>query len=587
MKKTRKNTNKPKTTQTQKTGKIRPQEDSVNHFYWILLIIIIVSGLYFRTVDYALEGIKGDAPLILAAGLLWFYPHDFHPSLMQYNPTVPNYLIASGCMLSGEDFSAISNAKPFFIPNIPALIGRPYAAAENYCFIPVYIASILVFLGLITFSLIMLNKKVALFAIAFFAYNPTLLSMGRNIYTWVFVWMVSIYGIIVFWKYYDEKKGSKKELIYAAITGAIFGIALGTKFTLALFFLFSIFLIIEKYKDNIKKETLKIPIPLIKSMAIFLIIYSITAMIPFEMNPKNFYDTYHAMTTYQEGADIKLSTGTLGALAQILPNFNIIDTLLFLYSIFIFYTIAKKKDKTKKEKYLLYYIILFLLSTTFIGNVLGGTRSLPFFFGIPILMALAFSDKEYSIFSKLKIDHSKRTQIIYAIIIIYIILSIFTLYPIKPYYQLRTNTITCTIINNSFCNPLPYPYEKKIDQELAKILKEKETFYIPSTYTGEGYFYIRQDDYYYIWLLKEYIKKQYNIKPSIYDIIMNFNVDNRTIKYIVLIPNTPVDEEKRIIETTTPTKVLEIKNIPVAYIYDVDTLPEIKKYRESQPKSQS
>ncbi len=579
MKKTKKN--RTKTRIPDKTEKKRPQKD---YIFWILLLIIITSGLYFRLTNYAQEGIKSDGPTILATGLLWFHPNDFYPGLMQYNPIVPNVLIASGCMLSGEDFSAISNANPYFLPNLAALVGKQYTAAENYCYIPVYIAGIIVFLSLIIFSFIMLKKKEALFAIAFFAYNPSLLSWGRNLYTYVFVWMISIFGVIALWKYYRERKNTKKELLYAAITGAILGIAVSTKFTLALFFPFAIFILIEKYKDNIlKKGSIRVPLPLLKSIIIFLVIYIVASLIPYEMNPKNFTDTYHAMTTLQSGADIKLDFGTLKALTSMMLTSNIIDLILLLYSAFIFYYIIKKKEKTNKEKYLLYYITLFLLGTAFVSNWLGGLRSIPFFFGIPILMALAFSNKEYSLLNKLNINQDKRTYITYTIIAIYIITNIFTLYPVKPYYMLRTNTIFCAITNHPDCNPIPYPANKYINSELAKILKENETFYDTRRLTSETHFYLRQEDYYYTWILEEHIKKQYNKKATIYDIILNYKMDNRTIKYLVIRPNKKdKEEEKRIMESTTPLKILKIKDIPVAYIYDVDTIPDIKKYRNSE-----
>ena len=574
MKKTKKKNKNPKT-QTSTDHKSKKDIKQKDYIYWLLLIIIITSGLHFRTTNYAEEGIKNDAPTALAGGLLWFYPHNFYPGLMHYQPPVGHYLLAKGCMLSGEDFSNISKANPYFIPNIAAMIGKPYTVAENYCFIPVYAASILAFLGFTILSIMLLGKKESLFAIAFIAYNPTLLSMGRNMFIWSILWLFSLYGLIFLWKYYDSKKGSKKELIYTAITASLFGIALATKFTIALFFIFSIIIIIEKYKNNLnfKKGNAKIPIPLIKTLTIFIIIFTIVTMIPYQLNPKNFIDVYNAQTTaFSKDAGLKPGLGTIKAIEQFSLRMTAIDTIILLYSIFILYSLLKKPGKNTREKFILYNVLLFIIGTTLFTNQIGGTRAIPFFFIIPILMALAFSDKEYSIYRQLKISINKTQTITYAIIIIYIILNITTLIPVTPYYQLRTNPLLCAASTSGPCNPVPYPVDKQISSELKQLLKDNETYYNPKKLTGETYFYQRQEDYYNIWLLETHIQKTYNVNPTLYDIIQNFNFNNRKIQYIILDPATRNKEEKNIIESTKPLRTIKIHSIPVAHIYNIDQL---------------
>ncbi len=579
MKKTKKKNKNPKT-QTANHHKDKKETRQKDYIFWILLSIIIISGLYFRTTDYAQEGLKNDSPTFLAGGLLWFYPHNFYPGMMHYQPPVGHFLAACGCMLSGEDFSGISQANPYFLPNLPYLIGKQYTAAENYCFLPIYIASILVFLGFAIFSMMLLGRKESLFAIAFIAYNPTILSMGRNIFTSVFIWLFSLYGLILLWKYYDSKKGSRKETIYSALTGAIFGIAFATQLTAAVFVLLTVFILLEKYKNNMNftKGNAKIPVPMIKTLAIFITIFAIVTMIPYQMNPKNLTDIY---TTYKAAspndANPKIGLGTINTFKTFIPTMTIIDTLLLIYSIYILYMLFRKQDKSPKEKFIYYTVLLFITVTTLFTNTLGGIRAIPFFFTIPLLIALTFSDKKYSILQKLKIKDNKRTHIVYIIIIIYIFLNIATLYPAKPYYFMRTNNLYCSISDSPHCSPIPHPSDRQTTSELRKLLKDNETFYKPERYTGETYFYLRNKDYYNLWLLETYIQKEYQVKPNLYDIIRTFDFDNRKIQYIVLRPNTNNKEEKQIIDSLTPFKTVTIKNIPVAYIYSVDQLPNLGK----------
>lgn len=468
--------------------------------------------------------------------------------------------------------------KPLFHPEYIPAHGKQYAAAENYCFIPVYIASILLFLGFIIFSHALLNKRESLFAIAFFAYNPAILSMGRNLDTWIFTWLFSLYGLLFLWKYYNSKKGSKKEIIYIIMSAAIFGTALATHFTLALFFIFSIFIIIEKYKDNLnfKKGNAKIPLPLAKTTIIFIIVFTIVTMIPYQLNPKNFIDVYMTETTTFKGdAGLKPGLGTINASKSIITNMNIIDTIILIYSVYILYRLFRKNQKSTKEKFIYYNILLFILATTLFTAQLGGYRSIPFIFTIPIMMSLALSDKEYSLFQKLKINNNIRTRITYIIIILYIALSIMSLYPIKPYYLTKTNELYCSISSNPQCNAPPYPASKLVNYELSKFLKDNETFYNPKKLTGETYFYLRNEDYYNIWLLETYIQREYKVTPSIYDIIRNYNFNNRTIQYLVLRPDTNKEEEKSIIKTIKPFKTIKINNIPVAHIYNINQLPKM------------
>jgi len=300
------------------------------------------------------------------------------------------------------------------------------------------------------------------------------------------------------------------------------------------------------------------------------------AMIPYQMDPKNFMDVYNAYkTAAPETANISIGLGIVSVFKHLMPTMNIIDILAILFSIFILYKLARNHDKTPKEKFIFYNAILFIIITTFYGDNLGGIRLMPFFFMIILLLSLAFSDiQQYSIFHQLKLRKYER-KIFYIMMAVYIVMSIASLLPVTPYYLARTNQIYCTITGDDSCNYTPYPTIKLVSSELSKIMKDDETYY----YSGlsENYMYTRSDDFYPMWQLQTYIQKEYKITPTIYDIIQTYNFNNRRIKYVVIPAGAQRPEEKKIAESIKPFRTVKAINIPVAYIYKVDDLQETQK----------
>lgn len=546
----------------------------------VILLIAIIAGVYFRVTDYALEGISTDSITTLTGGLLWFYPHTFYPGLIHYQPPVGHYLIGKSCMTSGQDFSEVSKSSPYFIPTMPLLIGEPFTKAENNCFLVIYISSLMVFLGLILLSYTLLDAKSFVYATVFFALFPTMLIFGRTIIVEVITWLFAVYGILALWKFYSSKKGSKEEIIYFTISAIIFALATATKFTSALYIIFSFFILLEKYQNNVKATLTKglLSRHLLYNAAIFVLIFTITLLVPFQMNIKNLQDVYNAHKNAFPGeAKISLGTASIDIIKEFTIKSNPLDMLIIVYSIYILYRLLIKKEKSGGEKYILYLCILFIISTTLFSLTLGYRRAILFFIGVPLMASLTFSDKEYSIFNtlqgKLNVLKASRKTIFISIILIYIISSSFMLYAIKPYYSEYANPVACAMFKESCTDIKPSPIFKTTADELKKILKDNETFYVYPE-NVDTYMYLNQKDYYTTWYVKTQIAAQKKGDPSLEELIRTYN--NITVQYgekpIKLLVMRKQDDyadplAKNLANNYIPEKIVTINNIDVAYIY--------------------
>ena len=122
--------------------------------FLLFLFIIMVLGLFVRLNDFSEVGYWNDDMTTLPTGLLAFYPHSFFPGLAgQGEPILGNLIIGAGCMLSGENFSAVSELKPMFYPGREELLGSQLVNAFPYCHIPMYLFGVLFFLAISLLSI--------------------------------------------------------------------------------------------------------------------------------------------------------------------------------------------------------------------------------------------------------------------------------------------------------------------------------------------------------------------------------------------------------------------------------------------------
>ena len=521
-----------------------------------LLIIVILLGIFVRFNDFSGIGYWTDDQAHIPAGLMWFYPHDYFPGLNYGNPPLGDIFIGLGCKLSGEDFSGVSKVHPFFYPDRPSLL--PNLSKEKvdmYCHLPMYIFGLIFFILIIIFALTFFESYPALFLISFFAFYNQLLTFSRWIKPDVVLWVFLILGIFFLLKTYYEEN-FKKELIFSLLSFAFFALALATKFTALIFFLFAIFILLVKHKLEVltlsKKLNLnilnKIEIPqhekrLFKILIPSLIIFLIILIIPFNFNPKNIYETYQIYQQMNQnlGAASINPLNIIEFFKETMIYLNAIDVLIFLFSLYLFIKIIFIKDKTKLENFLIYFTTASLLTALFFSVIKAPSRAFPFFWSFFAIMALAFSNRDYSILKKF---NNKRT-IFLIFIIIYISLSFILAFNNSPYFQVK-NPVLCHLYFGCEKNLGGYDY-KPTAEYLKSILKEGETF---TGLTGTFFFYLHQDQSPQEYYFEQSFLKQVGRHPTLLEKVKYFHPNNQTIRYLLVYSYEKYEDQN----------ILDIKN---------------------------
>src|SRR3989344_4637722 len=123
-----------------------------DRFLLVLFLIVVISGIFIRLNDFSEVGYWNDDQATIPAGLMWFYPHSYFPGLNYGNPPLGDMIVGAGCMLSGEDFSKVSEVKPFFYPDRFSLLGDPLSRSDTECHLPMYFFGILFFIIIVIFA---------------------------------------------------------------------------------------------------------------------------------------------------------------------------------------------------------------------------------------------------------------------------------------------------------------------------------------------------------------------------------------------------------------------------------------------------
>ena len=248
------------------------QEIKQDKIFLTLLILIILLGIFIRFNNFSEIGYWSDDQAHIPAGLMWFYPHTYYPGLNYGNPPLGDIFIGLGCKISGEDFSGVSKVRPFFYPDRQSLL--PNLAKEKvdmFCHLPMYIFGLIFFILIIIFALTFFEPYPALFLISFFAFYNPLLIFSRVIKPDVILWVFLIAGLFSLLKAYQEYN-FKKELIFFLASFLFLALALATKFTAAIFFIFAIFILFIKHKleilDIIRRISKKINLSLFDKIEI-------------------------------------------------------------------------------------------------------------------------------------------------------------------------------------------------------------------------------------------------------------------------------------------------------------------------------
>jgi len=564
---------------------------------WLLalLIIIVILGLGVRVVYPTEPGLWNDDMSILPTALLWFYPHTEYPGLSGQGETAfGNYLIGKSCMLSGQDFSDVIKITPMWFANRPEFLHN-IIYAEDYCRMPMYIFGIAFFLLIILLAAMLLDKYATIFVAAFVAFYQFLLQFSRMLHIDVILYTFIASGLIFLWKSYASKKYSRQELINFCIAMGFFALAFATKIPGVLYVGFAFVILLDKYKEEALQIIKKIgsqfglkivnkikdqktnPAPFYKAILYSFIAYIIVLLPTLEYNLKNVWLVIQKYTSVDVTKGSPYSSLAFNksfwsiALNNFFVSINIIDLLVFIFSVFIFIKLIRKK-KDLKERFI-FYLMLFFLAALFSFGAMNLLRVFfSFGLGLIFLMALVLSDKPYSIFNVFKIKN-KRT-IFVVLMIVYILLGSYLAFGDAPYFNKR-NEIFCKFADCGDINYITLA-ESQIGLYLTDLLKNntEDTFdALDSTYMV--YYYIFPEQSYQHYVFRESFRQQVGRLPTVEEKVEYFKPNNRTLRYLLIEPLRKYDDEfvNKLKNSYEPNdKVLLKHGIEVMWVYDVKNL---------------
>lgn len=560
-------------------------KDKLNLFF---IILILTLGIFLRFNDYNGVSYGSDDESTIPTGLLWFYPHTSYPGLSGVGePALGNFFVGLGCMISGEDFSGVSQIRPMFYPGRSSLIGEALAKAEPYCFFPIYFFGILFLIAISLFALLTLPKYSATFIISFIAFSPFILSHSRWMHVDIILFFFVVSALLFLWLAYKSDKGGKKEILFFIISFVLFALAFSTKLPAAAHLLFAIFLILEKYKSEflstLKKSFEKLGLnslikpsegdklntkTLIKILAYSLLSYLLVLLVTFEFNLKNIFATIQTYNShgYNINAFGLTSKFYLGFI-ELLQKINIFDTIVFSFAFYIMIRILFKKNKTKFEKFALYSALYLILLCLLFQIVMMLRVFFIFAIGFFFLASLIFSNEEYSIFAVLRIK--KVSLVFYALIIVYITFSFTSALNDSPYFSIK-NPIFCYFKSEECLSA--YSNSREVANLVKSDLNDNETF------IGGGlmiYYYTRQDESLPLYIFNSNFNKQIGREPKIADYLQYYHPSNRTVRYVIIEPHEQESyggEGGVLLKGYIPLKTLKIKDKDSAYLYDLFNL---------------
>ncbi|MDD5178574.1 MAG: phospholipid carrier-dependent glycosyltransferase [Candidatus Nanoarchaeia archaeon] len=535
-----------------------------------LLIVIIILGLFIRLYNYSELSYTGDDESTIPVGLLFFYPHNYFIGLSGVSePPLGNIIIGAGCMLSGQDFSKVSQVQPSFYPGRELLIGPQLEAAQNYCHSSMFLFGILFFLAITVLAFLILNKYSALYVASFFAFFPYLLRYSRFIHTDIIYMTFTVIGLIFLYLFYISEKSSKKEKIFSILSFSFFGLSLATKFPGGAFIILAGIIFLLKYRNEIKEFSHERIMPAINLSIMSFIAFLFFFLLPFNLNIKNARDAFVGYSNiYGEVSGIVFGKMFFQNIYEFILHINPFDTFLLVISLYVLYRLIKNKERTKAEKFILYLVAFFLIFNFFFLALKLLRVMIPFAIGIIFLMSLVFSEK----YCFIKKHH--RT-ICLSFLIVYVIFSFATALDNQPYFM-NKNPLVC-IVNEKDCfyaNELLSYSAKPLAKYLESVMEETDAF-IPITPTTIVY-YTREGDSLYNLQFNSQFESFFKRQADLQDYIQYYHPNNQTLRFVMMHPYN-IPEKPGFYELYTkynPTKVISLQGKDAIWVYDLKNLTE-------------
>lgn len=558
-----------------------------NKKFLLVFILILALGIFVRIYKSSEVGYWSDDETTLPTGLLWFYPHDFYPGLLgQGEPALGNYIIAKGCMLSGEDFSGVTQMKPRFYPGREILIGTQLIKANNYCHLPMYLFSIIFFISAIYLSLLLLNKYGALLVTGLLGFNSFLLVFSRWIHVDVILYTFVVWGLIALLKALQAEKKSKTETVWWIVAVAMMALAFSIKIPAAIYIVFSSIVMAAKYRQELLglayKTSKALDLDIFKkeheaydSNRLFTLAFFAIAIIAFILyfTFEGFSNISAVIKAYQEqGADI----GTLGLNKDALSNtlsflltFSTLEMLLIIATIiYLPFLIKRSLNGSLKEKLIASLAALFFVMLAITPSM--KLERVYFLFAFGLLYGAGMMVDSIAE----NISASKKYILLAFLLLVFLISAFHAIYTAPDFI---TNYKSYNILSMPQKGGSAVSYGARwIGEYLEKTLSENETYFPADPMTMVTY-YVRHDQQLKYFLYRENFKAQFGRSLTVEEYLANFKPNNQKVRYLLIDKNTQNQElfVRNILEQYEPNHIIyqpSIRKVETIRVYDLENL---------------
>ena len=547
-----------------------------------LLILIIFLGIFIRLNDFSEVQYWNDDVATIPTSLLAYYDYPIYPGLSgPGEPILGHMIIGAGCLLSGENFSKVSEVKPMFYPGRETLIGKQLINAFPYCHLPIYIFGILFFIIISTLAINLLPKYSALFAISFYAFHQELLQLSRWIHVDIFGYFFVSLGLLFSWFFYKSEK-NKFEILYIILSSMFFGLSFAVKLPNAMFVLFFGFIILNKYKletlQFIKNIGTKLNLEIIKKIkytsinysrliklvVLSIIVYFVFFLAPFYFKIGNVFDVINKYQSINpEHSGFSFNIQILKSIFNFLLTINILDIILFLLGLIVLVKFIKFK-KEPNYRFIFYLFLLFIILLVFSKITIYSRIFLIFSIPIIFITSLIFS-KKYSI---IKFNR----KLFLSFIFIYVIFS-FTIALFSSPVFISPNPLICKYFGPGCQVDRLGFVQKDIADYLDSVLMNNETFYWPRS--DFLYFYIRPEESFIKYTFETQFFSQIGRLPTFNEYVNLFKFDDKSIRYVILDPYEREEDDEFVLilkRQYKPSKIISSKSKEAAWIYDLKML---------------
>ncbi len=552
--------------------------------FFIFLTAILACGVFLRLTNFTAEGYSHDALKTLSEGLAYFYDYPGDPSGIQAYPPLGNIIMASTCLMSGEDFSGVEKVPHYFYPAMWEYVARSTYNAIAECHFAVRffsIASLFIFAFL---CMLLFDRFLSLIPITIYTLAPYILHWSRVVHHEAIQWPLTFLGLIFLYKGY-ACPDKKREFRFFLIGFFILALTTSVKWTTGVYVVLAFFLYlqknfgvfarnIEKIRENKKFLLLKSAIGVIKNSVVYGIVTYLGVTLVFKFNIFNLLRTYgYWQMRYGEYGGFSLSISRIiqNLFAMFLYVLSPVEALLIpLVVVFLVIIIRKAARKelrlSAKHRFILALFLVYFFTMT--QELVGSEeifRTILFYIPFFILFGICidFFIRKYLPRHKSLLRYVSATVFLIAYLVI-------NANNFVPYSLAYRNPVMVPL------TPVVLGHEGTKDLHLGAMLEIVEYDQIRKdidalnmseneTIWGERQIMVRVDERYPDYVMRQQLKQEYGREPTLKERInLNINPLGRKYRYMLV---TEPDMVEGI--NATLLKTYSVQGRPYFYLYEV------------------